>query len=140
VLLSGNVPDLVRLLGAAKADGCPDLLAIGQASGIPTSLLSGAIAGKPSPDDTHWMRGNRGPGGHTVLTMQAGLWAATTPLGFEEALVALVNAGGDADTNGALAGAVLGARYGASAIPLRWTAYIPQKERLANLADRLVRL
>ena len=140
VLLSGNVPDLVKLLAAAKADGCPDLLAIGQASGVPTSLLSGAIAGKPSPDDTHWMRGNRGPGGHTVLTMQAGLWAATTPLGFEEALMALVNAGGDADTNGALAGAVLGARYGASAIPLRWTAYIPQKERLANLADRLVRL
>ena len=93
VLLSGNIPDLVRLLGAAKADGCPDLLATGQASGIPTSLLSGAIAGKPSPDDTHWMRGNRGAGGHTVLTMQAGLWAATTPLSFEEALVSLVNAG-----------------------------------------------
>ena len=58
-----------------------------------------------------------GSNGHTVLTMQAGLWAATTPLNFEEALVALVNSGGDTDTNGALAGAVLGARYGASAIP-----------------------
>ena len=140
VLLSGNVPDLAKLLAAAKADGCPDLLDIGQASGMPTSLLSGAIGGNSAPNDTNWMRGNRGPGGHTVLTMQAGLWAATTPLGFEEALIALVSAGGDADTNGALAGSVLGARYGASAIPLRWTAYIPQKERLANLADRLVRL
>ena len=84
--------------------------------------------------------GQPGPQGHTVLTMQAGLWAATTPLNFEEALVALVNSGGDTDTNGALAGAVLGARYGASAIPLRWTSHVVQRERLADLADRLSRL
>ena len=140
VLLNGNVPDLARLLAAAKADGCPDLLSIGRASGIPTSLLSGAIAGKRSPGDMNWMRGNKGPSGHTVLTMQAGLWAATTPLGFEEALIALVNGGGDTDTNAALAGAVLGARYGASEIPLRWMEYIPQKERLVDLADRLMSL
>ena len=62
------------------------------------------------------------------------------PLGFEDALVALVNAGGDADTNGALAGAVLGARYGASAIPPRWTGHVPQKDRLSNLGERLARL
>ena len=140
VLLSGNVPDLARLLAAAQADGCPDLLSIGRASGIPTSLLSGAIAGNRAAGDMHWMRGNRGPGGHTVLTMQAGLWAATTPLDFEEALIALVNAGGDTDTNAALAGAVLGARYAASEIPLRWMGYIPQKERLVDLADRLISL
>ena len=140
VLLSGNAPDLARLLAAAKADGCPDLLSIGRASRIPTSLLSGAIAGKPTPDNMDWMRGNSGSRRHTVLTMQAGLWAATAPLGFEEALVALVNAGGDTDTNAAFAGAVLGARYGATEIPLRWMGYIPQKERLVDLADRLVSL
>ena len=140
VLLAGNVPDLGRLLEAARADGCPDLMAAGQAGSIPTGMLSAAAAGKPSPADTFWMRGNRGPGGHTVLTLQAGLWAATTPLGFEDALVALVNAGGDADTNGALAGAVLGARYGASAIPPRWTGHVPQKDRLSNLGERLARL
>ena len=137
VLLGGNVPGMKRLLEAARADGCPDLVALGQASGIPTSLLADAASGKRSTGDTLWMRGNRGPGGHTVLTLQAGLWAATTPLSFEESLMALVTAGGDTDTNGALAGAVLGARYGESAIPLRWTAYVPQKERLANLAERL---
>ena len=64
--------------------------------------------------------------------------AAKTELPIEEALIAVVNAGGDTDTNGALAGAVLGSRYGASAIPLRWTAYITQRERLAHLGERLL--
>ena len=86
------------------------------------------------------MRGNRGPKGHTVLTMQSGLWAATTPLNFEDALIAVVNAGGDTDTNGALAGALLGARYGASAIPPRWTSHVAQRERLIDLAERLAGL
>ena len=72
--------------------------------------------------------------------MQAGLWATTSPLNFEDALIALVNSGGDTDTNGALAGAVLGAHYGASAIPLRWTTHVPQRDRLTDLADRLIRL
>ena len=140
VLISGNVPDLKRVLSAARADGCPDLKAVAQASGVPTGMLDASSSGNASPSDLFWMRGNRGPGGHTVLTMQAGLWAATTPLGFEESLIALVNAGGDADTNGALAGAVLGGRYGASAIPLRWTGYVPQRDRLTNLGERLARL
>ena len=139
-LLSGAAPDLKKLLEAAKADGCPDLAAEAQGAGVPTGFLENAMRGRTPPGDTKWMRGNRGPNGHTVLTMQAGLWAATTPLNFEEALVALVNSGGDTDTNGALAGAVLGARYGASAIPLRWTSHVTQRERLADLADRLSRL
>ena len=42
--------------------------------------------------------------------------------------------------NGALAGAVLGARYGASAIPLRWTSHVALRERLLDLAERLARL
>lgn len=39
---------------------------------------------------------------------------------FEHALVATVSAGGDADTNGAIAGALLGAALGRDAIPPRW--------------------
>ena len=140
VLLNGGTPDLRTLLEAARADGCPDLVAAARESAVPTGFLENAMRGRSAPGDTKWMRGNRGPKGHTVLTMQAGLWAATTPLNFEDALVALVNSGGDTDTNGALAGAVLGARYGASAIPLRWTTHVSQRNRLTDLADRLARL
>ena len=72
--------------------------------------------------------------------MQTGLWAAVTPLNLEDALIALVSAGGDTDTNGAVAGAILGARYGASAIPQRWLNCIPQRQRIMQLADDLLDL
>ena len=142
VLLSGGVPDLKELLAVARADGCPDLVSVAREAGVPTGLLETAMRGRSVSGDTRWMRGSqrRGIRNHTVMTMQVGLWGATTPLDFEEALVALVNAGGDTDTNGALAGAVLGARYGASAVPLRWTGHVAQRERLMDLADRLARL
>lgn len=39
---------------------------------------------------------------------------------FEECLVRVVNRGGDADTNGALAGQLAGALYGVDNIPARW--------------------
>lgn len=38
----------------------------------------------------------------------------------EEGLVATVGSGGDTDTNGAIAGALLGAVHGRDAVPLRW--------------------
>ena len=41
------------------------------------------------------------------------------------------------DTNAAVAGATLGARYGASAIPQRWLDCIPQREQIEELADGL---
>ena len=140
VLLAGGPLDLGKLLAAAKVDGCPDLVSLAQNSGVTSNILADAIRKRPAPRDTNWMQGKRGTNGHTLLTMQAGLWAATTPLNFEDALVALVSSGGDTDTNGALAGAVLGARHGASAIPLRWVTLVAQRERLVSLADRLVRL
>jgi ADP-ribosylglycohydrolase len=43
---------------------------------------------------------------------------------FEAALVDVVNRGGDADTNGAITGALLGARHGVAAIPQRWLAAV----------------
>jgi ADP-ribosyl-[dinitrogen reductase] hydrolase len=39
---------------------------------------------------------------------------------FQDAVVATVGSGGDTDTNGAIAGALLGARLGRDAIPLQW--------------------
>ncbi len=138
MLLGGCEPDLQNLLTNAHADGCPDLLTAGRKAGIDTTVLERVKAGRDVPESASWLRDNQSAKGHTILTLQAGLWAAATQLDLEESLIAIVNAGGDTDTNGALAGAVLGARYGASNIPLRWTSYIAQRERLADLGERLL--
>lgn len=138
VLLSGNKPDITDLLAAAKADGCPNLIAKGKSDGIPIAPMLNAANRKKLPNDMQWMRGNRGPNWHTLLTMQIGLWAAVTSLNFEDALIAIVNEGVDTDTNAALAGAILGARYGIDEIPQRWIQYVPQRKRFTDLANRLI--
>lgn len=76
--------------------------------------------------------------GYTIRTMTAALWAATHPEDFEVTLLAVINAGGDTDTNGAVAGAVLGARFGATAVPDRWKDRLPNPWELEGLADRLL--
>ena len=47
---------------------------------------------------------------------------------FEEAAVEVVNLGGDADTAGAILGAMAGAHYGAGAIPDRWLQGLHNRE------------
>jgi ADP-ribosyl-[dinitrogen reductase] hydrolase len=75
--------------------------------------------------------------GYTVRAMTAGLWAFLNAGDFETPLIRVVSAGGDTDTNGAVAGAMLGARFGASAIPQRWIERLPDPDGLISLADRL---
>lgn len=76
--------------------------------------------------------------GYTLKAMQVGLWCLERGADFEETLVSVIQAGGDTDTNGAVAGAVLGALHGAGSIPPRWTAGVPRAERLIQIADRLL--
>ena len=137
LLLRGTDPDLSALLAASSADGAPDMLAKASADDIPTDVLASIVGGRPIMADASWLRCDQHLIGHTLLAMQAGLWAVPTPLDFEAALVQIVSAGGDTDTNAAVAGAVLGARYGATAIPQRWLDCIPERERIETLADDL---
>jgi ADP-ribosylglycohydrolase len=76
--------------------------------------------------------------GFTLKAMQAGLWSLEYSADFESSLIAVVQAGGDTDTNGAVAGAILGALHGAGSIPDRWVARVAKAEHLASLADRLL--
>ena len=55
--------------------------------------------------------------GYTLRTLSSGLWCYFHAKDFESGLLAVVNEGGDADTNGAVSGAVLGAKFGYSNIP-----------------------
>lgn len=55
----------------------------------------------------------------------------------ERCLQTIVNQGGDADTTGAMAGALLGSAYGLSAFPSRWRRGLEAYKRLLSLADSL---
>jgi ADP-ribosyl-[dinitrogen reductase] hydrolase len=79
-------------------------------------------------------------GGHALETLGAAFWALENHSSFEEVVVAAVNLGDDADTVGAVAGALAGAREGAAAIPERWLAHLRTAEGLADLALALHRL
>ncbi|WP_028310382.1 ADP-ribosyl-[dinitrogen reductase] hydrolase [Derxia gummosa] len=58
--------------------------------------------------------------GYVVDTVQTVLHHVLGMNDFEQCLIAVVNCGDDADTTGALAGMLAGARCGASALPARW--------------------
>lgn len=60
--------------------------------------------------------------GYIVDTLQTVLHHFFNTDSFEACLVATVNQGGDADTTGALAGMLAGAKYGVEQIPERWLA------------------
>jgi ADP-ribosyl-[dinitrogen reductase] hydrolase len=72
--------------------------------------------------------------GYTVDTVKCALAAWYQNDDFEEGLVKVVNRGNDADTVGAVAGALLGAYHGFKTIPQRWWDALGQdvKERLTN--------
>ena len=140
LLLRSVEPDLSALIGTASADGCPDMHAAALRDGIPSGVLASVVGGVPVVEDASWLRRDQRLIGHTLIAMQTGLWAAVTPLGFEEALRQVVEAGGDTATNGAVVGAVLAARYRASAIPQRWLDVVPERGRIERLADGLLSL
>lgn len=72
-----------------------------------------------------------------ISTLAVGMTALFTAESFEEGLVWAVNLGGDTDTNAAVAGALLGARFGSGQIPERWLAGLAPRQRLEQLADYL---
>ncbi len=79
-----------------------------------------------------------GEAGYVVHCVEIAFWFATHHRSLEEALIALAQAGGDTDTNAAVAGALLGARYGDVALPPRWIDQITGSQGIAQLAERLV--
>jgi ADP-ribosylglycohydrolase len=57
--------------------------------------------------------------GYTLKALSAGLWTLNNSDSFEEGILAVIDEGGDADSNGAVAGSLLGAKFGYDSIPNR---------------------
>ncbi len=73
--------------------------------------------------------------GYAADCLQAAFWAYLGTETFEEALVAVVNLGEDADTAGAVCGALAGAAYGLDAMPGRWRETLRGGDEITALAE-----
>ncbi len=95
-----------------------DLLAGKDAAAVERERVAPFIARFPVFAYDRKRRDN--PSGFVVETLQAVLQAFFATDNFEDCLIDVINRGGDADTTGAIAGMLAGARYGLAAIPRRW--------------------
>lgn len=83
---------------------------------------------------------NRYTMGYTLKTLGVALWSLWHSKTFEEGLLAVVHAGGDADTNAAVACSLLGAKYGYSSIPLKYVNGLYKQNELHEISDKLFQI
>ncbi|GAA0352092.1 ADP-ribosylglycohydrolase family protein [Actinoallomurus spadix] len=110
-------------------------------SGVRRAVLDGTLDGVregldllPAGRRGHWAAWLRdaetgppwrfSPNGFVVPALQAAWSAVIRTTDLTEGLVTAVRVGNDTDTVAAIAGALLGARYGASAVPGEWRAKV----------------
>lgn len=75
--------------------------------------------------------------GYVVHTLEAAVWGLITTNSFEEALLKIVNLGGDTDSIAAVAGGLAGLYYGYDAIPAEWLAVIKRREWIEDMIKRM---
>ena len=77
------------------------------------------------------------PSGYVVDTLQTAIHDGLSTKSPEEGIVTAVNRGGDADTIGAITGAIVGARFGKNEFPDRWIDAIDETAELDHLGQEL---
>ena len=82
------------------------------AASVATALRQAAAGVAPATFQQHM--------GWVVIALQNAFMHLASGASIEQALIATVGSGGDTDTNAAIAGALLGAADGRTAIPVRW--------------------
>ena len=75
--------------------------------------------------------------GYTLKTMGCAVWCLYHIDNFKDGLLKIVNAGGDADTNAAVACAVLGAKYGKKGIPEHYIQGLKRKDEYDGMIRQL---
>ena len=79
-------------------------------------------------------------GGFVASTLEFALWCFYNTNTFEDCVLMAANAGGDADTNAAVAGQIAGAYYGYGAIPSEWLNKLVWHEIIVYYAKKLSEL
>jgi ADP-ribosylglycohydrolase len=119
-LVGGRATELVPVKDAVAVG-----LATAQAQGVKSvveAIRYGAALSLPAAVQTGQTFLEDDGGGYVLDSLSLAVAAVVDPRSLEDVLVDVARLGRDADTNAAIAGGLLGARDGASAIPARWTS------------------
>jgi poly(ADP-ribose) glycohydrolase ARH3 len=96
--------------------------------------LIGTDPDRREPSDVVRELGN---GAQAINSVPTAIYCFLANPDFESALIYAVSLGGDADTIGAMTGAIAGACYGIGQIPARWKVPVENREYIENLARKL---
>lgn len=120
---------IVHLLGGGHRDSLVDA----SIEGIGEDRVVDAIRRAPDMD-----RADVLSGGYVLDTLNAAYWSLLSTDSAEETIVRAVALGHDSDTTGAVAGALAGSEYGASALPARWLDVLHDVDEIRSLAAQLL--
>ncbi|APR75257.1 ADP-ribosylglycohydrolase [Minicystis rosea] len=113
------VTAIVAAIGGADPEGAWSAARAEAArGGEPTviEVLDAAVHEPPARFDVHQ--------GWVKIALQNAFYQLLHAPSLEEGVIATVMAGGDTDTNAAIAGALLGAVHGRDAVPMRWRSAV----------------
>ena len=120
---------IAHLLDGGSLDAVVDAAVTGVADAEVVATVRGA-AGREYDDVLS--------GGFVLETLGAAFWTIAHRESAEEAIVTAVSMGDDADTSGAVTGALVGAAYGFEALPERWLSVLEPRDELIGLAESLL--
>lgn len=75
--------------------------------------------------------------GAADLTLHIAWWSLLNSIDFRDGLTKVAIIGGDTDTYGAVAGALLGSKFGLEGIPKKWREALLGYDKMISLADQL---
>lgn len=75
--------------------------------------------------------------GYVIDTLEASLWSIFNNNNFKDSVLCAVNLGNDADTVGAITGALAGIIYRYDSIPEEWLNVLARKDDIIELANKL---
>lgn len=131
-LVGGKTVQEAVEAGKAMAEGldCPAVvkaIECGESMSIRDKAEKGP--GKDLPDATS---------GFVLQSLTVAIAALVDSRSFEETIVDVVRIGGDTDTNGAIAGGLLGARDGIERIPERWLQTLQFRKEFEDVATHIL--
>jgi ADP-ribosylglycohydrolase len=96
------------------------------------------VASQPEIQHLHLDPGSEQGMGYTLRTLAAAFWALQNAPSYKYGILAIIHEGGDADTNAAVTGALLGARFGYESLPEPWVKGLVYGDQLHEKAEQLL--